>query len=223
MKKNSIILSTCLITFILLVCMLLSGCIELSQDNNNMEKLNNNFIQGFEVHEWGVFMYDYDSNVASFVTNPPPIPVFYDKPVIYFHCDENLTNVSVKVDIDGDILVTIPDANLTDDGIGWVVDIINNSVIAPDGSSYDYLFYEGQMNISQGVVAYAIVDGENISFYVKNIADYTISDVFFVYGLPNDGKIYSPGFWYSSYRTAFCYIDSLKPGELLLPLVIMFQ
>ena len=207
MEKNSIILSTFMITIIISACLILSGFIELSQDNDNKKKIDNNLLHGLEVHEWGVFCHEYNSNVTSFLTAPPHMPVFYDKPVIYFHCNETLLNVSVEVDIGGDIHVTIPDANITESGIGWIVDIENNSVVAPDGTSYDYLFYEGQMNISQGVVSYVVENDENVTFYVKNIANYTISDVFFIYGKPYDeGNVYR-------YHTAFCYIESLKPGE----------
>ena len=136
--------------------------------------------------------------------------MFYDKPVIYFHCNESLSNVSVEVDINGDILVTIPQANITENGIGWNVDIVNNSVVAPDGTVYDYLFYEGQMNISQGVVAYVVLHNENVTFYVKNIAKYTISDIFFVYGKRYDAGMAYMDFYYSR---DFCYIESLKSGE----------
>jgi hypothetical protein len=198
MKPYIKTLSNLLIILIIPV-LFLSGCIEFQNNQSS-----------FEVHEWGVFMHNYDSKVASFVTNPPSLPVYYDKPVIYFHCDEDLTNVNVEVDINGDILVTIPDANITENGIGWIVDIINNSVIAPNGTSYDYLFYEGQMNISQGVISYVLVNDENVTFYVKNIADYTISDVFFVYGKPYDAGM---AYWFYRYHTAFCYIESLKTGE----------
>jgi len=210
MKPYKKILSN-LFVMIILPILFLSGCIEF-QDNES----------SFEVHEWGVFLHNYDSNIASFVTNPPPIPICFDKPVIYFHCDESLTNVSVEVDINGDILVTIPDANITENGIGWVVDIVNNSVIAPDGASYDYLFYEGQMNISQGIVAY-VDDGENITFYVKNICNYPIYDVFFIYGYTHffpsqksydeNGEYYVKTLEYVGTVKHLIKIDKLDSGE----------
>lgn len=201
-------ITACIIISILILTVLLSGCL-----TNHNENLPEN-LPSFEVHEWGVFCQKYNSNITSFVSKPPPLEVYYDKPVIYFHCNESLSNVSIEVDINGDIFVTIPQANLTDNGIGWNVDIVNNTVIAPDGTEYNYLFYEGQMNISQGVVAYVVLNNETVTFYVKNIANYTISDVFFVYGKPysyDTGEDYIH--FYSGYRTAFCYIESLKSGE----------
>ena len=54
-----------MITILISACLLLSGFIELSQDNDNKKKINNNLLHGLEVHEWGVFCHEYNSNVKN--------------------------------------------------------------------------------------------------------------------------------------------------------------
>lgn len=159
---------------------LISGCITFEKQSG--------VLRGFEVHEWGVFCQVYNSNIVNVFTNPKIEPVIVRKPVIYFHYDGNISEVDIEIDINGDILVTIPDAVNTSTGIGWTVDIVNNSVVTPDGTVYEYLFYECQMNISQCVVAYVLYDGKNVTFYVKNIGGYPLSDIFFIYGNYNTSK-----------------------------------
>ena len=201
MKQNKkIMLFGLAITIIILVATLLSGCI-------NSEK-RHIVLQGFEVHEWGVFQQQYNCNVTN-VANIPSGPVFAEKPVVYFHYDENITDLVVEVDFNGDLLVTIPVAINTSTGLGWTVDIINNSVVAPDGTIHEYLFYECQINVTQAVVAYALDDGANVTFYVKNIADYNISNLFFIYG----GYIQDEFFGYNHYGLTYITIEKLDSGE----------
>ncbi|RLF30048.1 MAG: hypothetical protein DRN05_00300 [Thermoplasmata archaeon] len=164
-------------------------------------------LHGFEVHEWGVLCQRYNSNIVNVVTNPVEEPVFVKKPVIYFHYDKNISDIAVEVDFDGDPLVTIPSASLTEDGIGWTVDIVNNSVVAPNGTTYDYLFYECQINVSQGIVANIVDDGINVTFYLQNVAGYQISNIFFIYGYPTNKSM-----WWQRGLT-YVYIDALDSGE----------
>jgi len=177
---------------------IITGCIVSSSQRG--------MLPGFEVHEWGVFCQEYNSNIVNVVTNPLEGPVFAKKPVIYFHYDENISDVVVEVNFNGDILVTIPDATATDGGIGWTIDIVNNSVVAPNGKVYDYLFYECQINVSQGIIAYIVDDGINVTFYLKNVADYRISDIFFIYGYSTNVSMWQRGLTY-------VYIDTLESGE----------
>lgn len=177
---------------------IITGCITSSSQHG--------VLAGFEVHEWGVFCQEYNSNIVNVVTNPLEWPVFARKPVIYFHYDENVSDVVVEVNFNGDILVTIPDSIATDGGIGWTIDIVNNSVMAPNGTVYDYLFYECQINVSQGVIAYVVDDGVNVTFHLKNVADYQISDIFFIYGYSTNVSMWQRGLTY-------LYIDTLESGE----------
>ncbi|MFE3845823.1 hypothetical protein ACFL1L_03060 [Thermoplasmatota archaeon] len=193
------ILYTSLITMIVSTSMILSGCVEPSLNDNTILNI-------FEVHEWGVFEHVYNSNIVNVVNEPVIGPVIVKKPVIYFHYDENLSDIVIEVDINGDILVTIPDAVNTSNGINWTFDIVNNSVVAPNGTVYDYLFYECQINVTQGIVAYVVEDGINITFYVENVADYSISDIFFIYGYSTDISIWSRGL-------SYVHIDTLESGE----------
>jgi len=183
---------------IVLAATVMSGCID-----SEKQPL---ILHGFEVHEWGVFCQEYNSNIVNVVTEPLTEPAFVKKPVIYFHYDENITDLVVKVDFNGDIVVTIPDAINTSGGIGWTIDVVNNSVVAPDGTVYEYLFYECQINVTQAVVAYIIDDGTNVTFYVENIADYTISDIYFIYGCPKYGSMFQT-------LITYIHIDSLESGE----------
>jgi len=179
---------------------LITGCITTSPARSD-------YLPGFVVHEWGIFEQRYGSDFASVITGPMVSQAIAKKPVIYFHYNENLTDVVVEVDINGDVLVTIPNATMNPDGIGWTVDIINNTVVSPDGTEYEYLFYECQINLGQGVIAFVTDDGENVTFYVKNIEDYDIKDIFYIYGYPETGgMLWRPGLTY-------IHIDSLESGE----------
>ena len=199
-KKNMIFgLSAVLM---LLAGVFMTGCI-------NTEK-QSGFLKGLEIHEWGVFCQEYGCEYTYVAGYPDfldfPYGVFAKKPVIYFHYDGNISDLVVEVDFNGDVIVTIPDAINTSTGIGWTVDIVNNQVIAPNGTAYDFLFYECQISAPQGVIAYVLDDGLNVTFYVKNVADYILSDIFFIYGDPIVG---------SMFQTAITYIhvDSLDVGE----------
>jgi len=203
MKSNKkIMLFGLAIVAIVLAGTLMSGCV--TSDNQHV------VLQGFEVHEWGVFCQEYNCNYAYVAGSPDflgfPYGVFARKPVIYFHYDENISDLVVEVDFNGDVIVTIPDATNTSTGISWTVDIVNNQVVAPNGTVYDFLFYECQINAPQGVIARVLDDGVNVTFYVKNVADYIISDLFFIYGDPIVG---------SMFQTAITYVhvDSLEKGE----------
>jgi len=197
-SDKKIILFGLTATLIIVAGTFMTGCIDSEKQSG--------FLQGFEVHEWGIFQQEYNSNIVNVVSNPITGPVFARKPVIYFHYDEDITDVVVEVDFNGDVLVTIPDAVNTSSGISWTVDIVNNSVVVPNGTAYDYLFYECQINVSQGVIAYIIDDGVNVTFYVKNVASYIISDIFFIYGYPTNVSMWQRGITY-------IHIDSLESGE----------
>ena len=202
MKHEKKLILTGLVT---IAIVLSAGMITGSLNNSPSSKLG--FLPGFEVHEWGIFEQVYGSNVTNVLGDKPLIvPTIEKKPVIYFHYDEDLTDIVVEVEINGDILVTIPDAETTVDGIGWIVDLDNNTIIAPDGTRHEYLFYECQMNITQGVVAFVTDDGENVTFYVKNIGDFEITDIFYIYGYS-----LSDAFWRRG--LTYIHIDRLETGE----------
>lgn len=201
MKNEKKLIITGLVTIAIILS---AGMITGSLNNSPSSKLG--FLSGFEVHEWGIFEQVYGSSITNVLGESPVAEFEVKKPVIYFHYDKDLTDIVVEVEIDGDILVTIPDAQITDDGIGWTVDLDNNTIIAPDGTHYNYLFYECQMNITQGVVAFVTDDGENVTFYVKNVGDFEITDIFYIYGYPLSDNLWSRGLTY-------IHIDRLETGE----------
>jgi len=193
-----------IIILVTIVIVLSAGMITGSLNNSPNSKLG--FLPGFEVHEWGIFEQVYGSNVTNVYGDPPIVPTIQKKPIIYFHYDEDLTDIVVEVEINGDILVTIPDAEITDNGIGWTVDLDNNTIIAPDGTRHTYLFYECQVNITQGVLAFVTDDGENVNFYVKNVGDFEITDIFYIYGYTLSDTIWNRGL-------SYIHIDRLRIGE----------
>ncbi len=167
-------------------------------------------LNGFSVHEWGVFVQEYNCSFTEAVNAPetiPDFPVMVKKPVVYFHYSESITDLAVNITFEGDVIVTIPDAVPNESGFGWVVDIENNSVIAPNGTVYPYLFYECRINSSQSLVAHVFDIGDEVIFYLKNIADYELQDIFYVYGFPRIEPIFGSG--------VICVeVDSLHSGEI---------
>lgn len=193
MKTGEKITNCFVIIIMILSIVTLSGCIELSNDKDTFS--GNLFLSGFEVHEWGVFFKEYDSNI-SYLLNPdanfddsyvPPFiepPVVYPlKPVIYFHYENNISYVTVEVEISED-LVTIPNATIVGDKIQWTFALENNSVVFDNDSVFDYLFYEGRVDSDQNLNAFVMANYSNVTFYIKNTADYPISNIFFTHCHP---------------------------------------
>jgi hypothetical protein len=205
-SNNTVAVIGLFVVVIILTSAFFSGCL-------TSDKQNNEIIPGFIVNEWGVYCQYYNSKYVSALGEPLPQepwdPGVERKPVIYFHNDEDLSNVHVEVHFNGTALVTIPSAALFNGGLSWDVDIVNNTVIAPNGTVYPYLFYECSLSNPQGILAHILRHDNNVTFFIENIANYPISDVFFIYGCPATHSNATTKF----YNRTYIYIDSLESGE----------
>lgn len=202
MKTNKKMIGIMLVAIAVSAGTLMSGCITLPQQDG--------VLHGFEVHEWGVFHQEYNCSVV-YVANIPdffgfPFGVQALKPVIYFHSEGGIDYVTVEVEI-SENLTTIPNATIVENKIRWTFAIENNSIVLQNSTNYEYLFYEGKIYCNQSVIAYVVDDGVNVTFYVKNIANYTLSDIFFIYGYPTG----NPGFMYRG--LTYVQIEKLESGE----------
>jgi len=196
-NDNKMIIIGLVFSAIFLASAFLSGCLDHSKFENSSD---------FEVHEWGVFLQEYNCSVVQLLNLPLPGFVYYArKPVIYFHTVEDINYVTVEVEI-SENLTTIPNATIVGDKIQWTFAIENNSVLLQDGSNYDYLFYEGDIICSQAIIAYVNVSDGNATFYIRNIADYNLTDVFFILGLPSQVNLFS-------ISVNYIHIDNLESGE----------
>jgi len=178
----------------LLGSILLTGCIN----------YQNFGVYDFEVHEWGVFVKGYDCDNVSVLSESPEL-IYVKKPVIYFHDLKGRTNVKVEI---GSIrnASTIPDADIKDDCIIWDVNVENDTIFLSNGTEYPYLFYEGEINYPTKIIANITVIGDNITFYIKNNENYTITDIYMIYGYPK--------YNYTTFPTVLTYvrIDKLDSG-----------
>lgn len=161
-----------------------------------------------EVHEWGVFVKEYNCNETLVKTHGLPT-VMARKPVIYFHNFENNTSIKTQVDLIKNATTepfgaldflgnsqphSYPAADIENDTISWNFTIVNNS-IKQDNTTYSSLFYEGKINDNTNIIAnitddnilvfgkrYSVLNNtKNVTYYVKNNQDYTLSDVFVIY------------------------------------------
>jgi hypothetical protein len=185
---------------IVLTYTLLGSHMVLSKENDDSH--------GFDVHEWGVFLKGYECNGTSVLTESEST-LHVRKPVIYFHSQENISNIVVNINNIRNASV-IPNATVETDGISWNVSIVNNSIILPNGTTYPYLFYEGDILCSPTINANIDTSDGNVTFYIKNIADYPISNIYFIYGYP----IGEPPYDFMSPRgLTYVYIEQLEKNE----------
>ena len=182
----------------------------------------------FEVHEWGVFLKSYKSNITSVSTNSPGI-ISVLKPIIYLHSSEDLADVAIKVssiknattepfgalDILGASQShSYPTASVENDSISWDIDIVNSS-IKQNNITYSSLFYEGRISGHLPIQASIVNNGENITYYVKNIADYIISNVFLILRVTYYDFLWDH-VWQESRPKGMLecvYFEDLNPGE----------
>ena len=162
-------------------------------------------IDEFDIHEWGVFIKGYNCNETLVLSQSPPT-VYVRKPVIYFHSLTNLTNISVEISSIRNASV-IPDARLSNNQIVWEVPVKDDEITLPNGTSYPYLFYEGETNLSTNILLNITSSGENVTFYVENHENYTITDIYLIYGYPTG----SPDYAYRG--MTYTYIDTLEENE----------
>jgi len=159
----------------------------------------------FEVHEWGVFLKGYDCN-NTLVASESPDWVGVKKPVIYFHELENATEVGVEIHSITNTTV-IPNATINNDTIIWNVTVENNSILLQNESEYPYLFYEGEITCGSAIIANISYSDGLTNYYIKNMADYTISNIFFIY-TSYASFITGQDDWFE-----FVYFEELMSGE----------
>ncbi len=158
MKKYLLILS-------IMGILLISGC-----TINNTGK--------FEVHEWGVFLQEYGNTTTFSLTQSPEI-VYVKKPVIYFHgVGESDVSVTIK---NITIEKMIPTGNPNEDGLTWDVKVVDDEILVPNGTKYEHLFYEGVIKMDSPVIANVTYTYGAPDIHIKNMREYTLTDVIFVY------------------------------------------
>lgn len=172
----------------------------------------------FEVHEWGVFVKEYNCTEVlvggskSSIYYPDYLNMQLYKPVIYFHSIEEKTNVKVQVDSVKNATV-IPNATLKDDSIFWDV-VVENDIIKTDEENdlgYNYLFYEGATSYQTNIDADIKINNVNVTFRIKNLEDFSISDVYFVYGKE---RVFSEGnVELLSGGMTYVYFENINSGE----------
>lgn len=162
-------------------------------------------IEEFDIHEWGVFVKGYNCNETLVLAESPPL-VHVRKPVIYFHSIINKTNILVEISSIRNASV-IPEAKLGNNQIVWKVPVEDNIITLSNGTQYPYLFYEGETNFSTNILLNITTFGENATFYVKNHENYTISDIYIIYGYPTG----TPDYIYRG--MTYVYIDKLEKDE----------
>jgi len=167
----------------------------------------------YELHEWGVFSSGYDCSNSTVLTESPPVLYAY-KPVIYFHSLENKTNVEVEIESIKNV-TAIPNATIGENKFLWNVTIIKDWIQDEASSDYEYgpykyhkyLFYEGEIDYSPNIAANVTTDGEYVTFYVKNLEDYSLSNLYFTYANYIDDEV-----WF--YRgLTYIQIEKLESNE----------
>ena len=128
------------------------------------------------------------------------------KPVIYFHSLENSTDVRVEIQSITNATV-IPNATVENDTIIWNVTVEDNTILLRNGTQYPYLFYEGETTCSSAIIANINQSEGMTKYYIKNIADYTISNVFFIYAKYGN-FITSGNDWFE-----FVHVGELNSGD----------
>ncbi len=140
------------------------------------------------------------------------------KPVIYLYPEET-TDISVKLDYDGELTVTYPDY-----GEGWNVTAESNGTLTnlADGKEYSYLFWEGEgyceMDFSEGFV----VKGEDTTaFLQEKLAAMGMTpreyNEFIVYWLPymQDNPYNLISFQWENYEESAKLQITPKPDNML--------
>lgn len=93
---------------------------------------------------------------------------YSDKPVIYLYPEEP-TEVTVKLDYNGELTCTYPDY-----GSGWEVTAYSDGrlINRKDGNEYSYLFWEGKSKIKYDMSKGFVVKGEDTSEFLREKLEY---------------------------------------------------
>jgi hypothetical protein len=93
---------------------------------------------------------------------------YNDKPVIYLYPEET-TEVTVKLDYNGELTCTYPDY-----GSGWEVTAYSDGrlINRQDGNEYSYLFWEGKSKIKYDMSKGFVVKGEDTAEFLREKLEY---------------------------------------------------
>ncbi len=93
---------------------------------------------------------------------------YSDKPVIYLYPEEP-TEVTVKLDYNGELTCTYPDY-----GSGWEVTAYSDGrlINRKDGNEYSYLFWEGKSKIKYDMSKGFVVKGEDTAEFLREKIEY---------------------------------------------------
>jgi len=93
---------------------------------------------------------------------------YSDKPVIYLYPEEP-TEVTVKLDYNGELTCTYPDYDN-----GWEVTAYSNGrlINRQDGNEYSYLFWEGKSKIKYDMSKGFVVKGEDTAEFLREKLEY---------------------------------------------------
>jgi hypothetical protein len=93
---------------------------------------------------------------------------YSDKPVIYLYPEEP-TEVSVKLDYNGELTCTYPDYDS-----GWEVTAYSDGrlINRKDGNEYSYLFWEGKSKIKYDMSKGFVVKGEDTAEFLREKLEY---------------------------------------------------
>ena len=93
---------------------------------------------------------------------------YNDKPVIYLYPEES-TEVSVKLDYNGELTCTYPDYDN-----GWKVTAYSDGrlINRKDGNEYSYLFWEGKSKIKYDMSKGFVVKGEDTAEFLREKLEY---------------------------------------------------
>ena len=93
---------------------------------------------------------------------------YSDKPVIYLYPEEP-TEVTVKLDYNGELTCTYPDYDN-----GWEVTAYSDGrlINRQDGNEYSYLFWEGKSKIKYDMSKGFVVKGEDTAEFLREKLEY---------------------------------------------------
>lgn len=151
------------------------------------------------------FLISVAIGVISIVTHKHFNPIFDNikKPVIYLYPEET-TSVNIALDIDGDITCTYPKYKKS-----WNVVANSDGSLLYDGKEYNYLYWEGSINLGNDFKQGFCVKGDDVASFLEEKLELLglnrkEANEFIVYWLPlmekNDYNIIS--FRFDEYTNA---------------------
>jgi len=142
------------------------------------------------LHEWGVFDVDYQTNEYKALGIPENGNVNVRKPIIYLYPAYDMS-ITVRVGFRGNVLSTIPLAEVENNVIIWDIDMEDGHIYDRYMRAYDYLFYEVNLNLSGNIVVKSIHTGTSILISMKNNYEFDIHSIYGIYIYKEKGYIFA--------------------------------